>query len=443
MTSNDIVHGEDFIIEILVGDTYKVILCATDGTLTYQQEIIKTTTEDSGIWTGKAPRLNEVTLSVSGLTPINDDATHVSWFYMMSDAVRTIPQNIRATFRNDNGESKVISGTAIISGGEITGNADDFASSTIDMEFSGAVIQDSDVSTSPVTTPLTTPNITFTYISDTQINVAWAAVPNADYYILRQSRVNDITFATVKSTGTNLYYPSTRLTPDTTYYFWLEAVGSGIYSNSARDTDNATTTAAAAVTIQLAPPSFSMVANGTTQIDATWSSVNHATGYEYYFNTVDDLGTATLEYTGTLLTKSKTGLTAGTTYYGWVIALGDGTTYLDSDPASASATTDAIDPTSEVFDTILTNSAGTSDEGAGIHAYFVFSFFSSVAKELHFNAPTTPLSQNNIRLVITIGGSPDAVIDFPGNYAGQYYRYMHDGTAYTATFPSTNSTQAF
>jgi predicted secreted protein len=442
MTNNDIVHGEDFIIEVLVGDTYKVILCATDGTLTYQQEVIATTTEDSGIWKTKAPRLTEASLSVSGLTPINDDDTHVSWFYMMSDEVRTIPQNIRATFRNDNGESKIISGTAIISGGEITGNADDFASSTIDMEFSGAIVIGTDEPITPITTPLATPNITFSYVSDTQINVTWSSIANADYYILRRSTVNDIAFATVISSGTNTLHPSTRLTPATTYYFWLEAAGSGIYSNSARDTDSQATTAAAAVTIQLAPPAFSMIANGTDGIDATWSSVNHATGYEYYFNTVDDFGTATLEYTGTLLTKSKTGLTAGTTYYGWVIALGDGTTYLDSDETSASATTDAIDPTSEVFDTILTNSAGVSDTGAGVNAYFISILFSSLAREFHFNAITNR-SQNNIRLVIKVGGTISAVIDFPGNYVGQFYRYMHNGTAYTGTFPSTNSTVNF
>jgi predicted secreted protein len=443
MTNNDIVHGEDFIIEVLVGDTYKVILCATDGTLTYQQEVIATTTEDSGIWKTKAPRLTEASLSVSGLTPINDDATHVSWFYMMSDDVRTIPQNVRATFRNDNGESKVISGTAIISGGEITGNADDFASSTIDMEFSGAVIQDTDVVITPITTPLATPNITFSYVSDTQINVTWSSIANADYYILRRSTVNDIAFATVISSGTNPYHPSYRLTPATTYYFWLEAVGSGIYSNSARDTDSQATTAAAAVTIQLAPPSFSMIANGTDQIDATWSSVNHATGYEFYVNTTNDFGTATLEYTGTLLTQSITSISPGDTRYGWVIALGDGTTYLDSDETSASATTDAIDPTSEVFDTILTNSAGPSDQAAGIHAYFIFTFFASHQKEFHFNALTDP-AQNSIRLSIAVGGSGAAVIDFPGNYAGLFYRYVHStGTAYTGTFPTSNDTKNF
>jgi predicted secreted protein len=443
MTNNDIVHGEDFIIEVLVDDTYKVILCATDGTLTYAQEIIGTTTEDSGIWKGKAPRLNEVTMSVSGLTPINDDDTHVSWFYMMSDDVRTVPQTVRATFRNDNGDSKVISGTAIISGGEITGNADDFASSTIDFEFTGPVIQDVDVPVDPIATPLATPNITFTYISDTQINVAWSAIPNADYYILRRSTVNDITFATVISTGTNLYHPSTRLTPATTYYYWLEAVGSGLYSNSLRDTDNATTTAAAAVTIQLAPPSFSMIANGTDQIDGTWSSVNHATAYKFYVNTVNDFATATLTYTGTLLTQSITSLSPGDTRYGFVVAVGDGSTYLDSDPASASATTEALDPTSAVFNTILTNAAGLSDQGAGINAFFIFTFFGSHQKEFHFNSISNR-STFNIRLSITVGGSGAAVIDFPGNYAGQFYRYVHStGTAYTGIFPTVNDTKAF
>lgn len=441
MTNKDVIHGEDFIIEVLVGAAYKVMLCATDGTLRYTQEIITTTTENSGIWKGKAPRLNEATLSVSGLTPIQDDDTHVSWFYLMSDAVRILPQSIRATFTNGNGETKVISGTAIIASGEITGNADDFASSTIEFEFSDALTMSDEVTPGPPTpTPLDTPALVLTVDSDTQITASWAAVTNASSYILLMSTVNDITFASVKFTGTGLSKVLTRLTPSTTYYFWLQAVGTGLYSNSAYDTDSATTDAATPVAITLPSPSFSMVANGSDQIDATWSSVANATAYEFYFNDTDDFGTATLEYSGTNLTKSVTGLTANTTYYGWVIAKGDGVDYLDSPAAEASANTDAVDD-STVFDTILTapGFAIVSDQAAGVFAFFGL----DDVKQFQFDAISQP-SGTNVRLGIKVSGAAGCVVDFPGSYVGQPFRYVHsDSSEHLGTFPATNTTIDF
>jgi predicted secreted protein len=438
---NDIVHGEDFIIEVLVDATYKVILCATDGVLRYQQEVITTTTEDSGIWKSKAPRLNEVSLSVSGLTPIEDSATHVSWFYMMGDAVRTVPQTIRATFTNENGESRVISGSAIIASGEITGTADDFASSTIEFEFSGAVqMTDDDPGTSP--TQLATPELTLSDVTDSSMTASWPAVTNATGYKLLRAAVNDIAFATVIYSGTDLSKISTRLTPDTTYYFWLLAQGSGAYSNSEYDTANATTDSVASTAVTLPAPSFSMIADGDTIVIGNWGSVANADSYEYYFGTTDVFGSASLEYSGTNLTKTKTGLTASTTYYGWVKAVGDGVDYLDSPYATASVTTEAFDPEATTYDTILTNPGmvgAYSDEDEGIHAFFGI----GDDKEFHFNA-ITPLSGTNIRLGIKVSGSAAAVIDFPGDYAGQPFKYIHsDLTEYFDYFPTFNDTINF
>jgi predicted secreted protein len=441
MTNRDIVHGEDFIIEVLVDATYKVILCATDGVLRYQQEVITTTTEDSGIWKSKAPRLNEVSLSVSGLTPIEDSATHVSWFYMMGDAVRTVPQTIRATFTNENGESRVISGSAIIASGEITGTADDFASSTIEFEFSGAVqMTDDDPGTSP--TQLATPELTLSGVTDSSMTATWPAVTNASGYKLLRATVNDIAFASVIYSGTDLTKISTRLTPDTTYYFWLLASGSGAYSNSEYDTANATTDSVASTAVTLPSPSFSMIADGDTIVIANWGSVANADSYEYYFGTTNVFGSASLEYSGTNLTKTKTGLTASTTYYGWVKAVGDGVDYLDSPYATASVTTEAFDPEATTYDTILTNPGmvgAYSDEDEGIHAFFGI----GDDKEFHFNA-ITPLSGTNIRLGIKVSGSAAAVIDFPGDYAGQPFKYIHsDLTEYFDYFPTFNDTINF
>jgi hypothetical protein len=301
--------------------------------------------------------------------------------------------------------------------------------------------------TTPTPTPptvLPTPVITFSYISSSQLSVTWVAIANADSYTLLMGTINDRAFATVVSSGTNTYYPATGLQPGKRYYFWLRAEGSGLYAPSLYATANEITSAAPPTPITLSSPTpFTLVANGDGEIDANWTAVADADSYEYYLNDTNSFDPLTIQYAGTGTSKNVTGLVAGTTYYGWARAIGNGTTYLTSPYATANATTDPVDPTTKVFNTILTNDAGTSAKGAGVNAYFIFVFFSSNHKEFQFDALTNN-SQNNIRLSITVGGSGAAVIDFPGNYAGQPYRYIHStGTAYTGTFPTANAIQPF
>jgi hypothetical protein len=125
-----------------------------------------------------------------------------------------------------------------------------------------------------------------------------------------------------------------------------------------------------------------------------------------------------------------------------VKAVGDGVDYLDSPYATASVTTEAFDPEATTYDTILTNPGmfgAYSDEDAGIHA----SFGIGDDKEFHFNA-ISPLRGTNIRLGIKVSGSAAAVIDFPGDYAGQPFKYIHsDLTEYFDYFPTFNTTINF
>lgn len=139
MTNRDVIHGSDCILEMLVDGDYKLLMCQADLTLRYVQEVLLKTTANSGINRGKATRLNETFAEASGLTPINSTTDVISWFYVMQEAIRTKVQSIRATFTDGNGVSKQISGSAVIAGGEITGNVDDFASASIQFEFTDGV----------------------------------------------------------------------------------------------------------------------------------------------------------------------------------------------------------------------------------------------------------------------------------------------------------------
>jgi hypothetical protein len=124
---------------MLVDGDYKLLMCQSEMTLRYQQEVLLKTTANSGINRGKATRLNETFADVSGLTPVASTTDTISWFYVMQESIRTKVQSIRATFRDGNGVGKQIAGSAVIAGGEITGAAEDFASASIQFEFTDGV----------------------------------------------------------------------------------------------------------------------------------------------------------------------------------------------------------------------------------------------------------------------------------------------------------------
>lgn len=109
------------------------------------------------------------------------------------------------------------------------------------------------------------------------------------------------------------------------------------------DSSAGSTTGGASGSTQLATPTLTATVISSTQIDLSSTIVANNSGYSFYKNTVNDVTTATLIETTVTndTTSSATGLTASTLYYFWVIAKGNGTTYTDSAPGTASATTSA------------------------------------------------------------------------------------------------------
>ena len=301
----------------------------------------------------------------------------------------------------------------------------------------------STVADTPATPPtqLTTPVLSLAADSDSQITASWLAIANADSYTLLRATVNNFSVATVIYSGTNLSHVSTGLQAAKRYYYWLRAEGSGAYSPSEYDTANEITDAAAPVPVTLDAPVLTLTATDFETITAAWTAVTNATAYEFYTNLSDDLGSATLVYSGPLLTYDMVSLSPNTTYFGWVRALGDDVNYLDSAYASDSATTDPYDPSSTVFDTIL-SAPGTfvfSDSDQGVYAFFGL----GDAKEFQFNA-ISPRTGVGIRMGIKVGGTGVCVVDFPGDYSGQPFRYIHsDSSEHLGTFPSVNTTIDF
>ena len=211
-----------------------------------------------------------------------------------------------------------------------------------------------------VDTPqLSTPVLTLTVISDTQINATWPSVTDAANYQLYRATAIDFTGETLVYDGALLLFNSTGLSASTTYYFRLKARG---YErmNSAFDTDSASTNAQP----QLATPTgFTETGVTSTTIDYNWNDVASATNY-IVERSASGAGVFTQIYSGATSAHTDTGRTASTTYDYRCKAQAAG--FADSAWATDSATTGAVLPTGAIliFQWGQSNAVGRADADA-------------------------------------------------------------------------------
>lgn len=131
------IFGTDVLVSIKVDDTFYPVLCAVDMTLSTRQEVVLATSADTGIWRRKRlRRLSEWSLSVSGLTKIDNTDGQISYFYLLQENVRGTEQTIQVLFEDADGNTKVIEGDVIIP--EISINASVGAFSDVNVTFEGA-----------------------------------------------------------------------------------------------------------------------------------------------------------------------------------------------------------------------------------------------------------------------------------------------------------------
>lgn len=98
------VLGKNIIISLQVGDTFYPVFCAKSGELATDQEEIEVTSVNSGGDREYEPGMASHTMSVTGLTELNNLGGLVSIFYLMQQAVRRTIHNFRWTFTNSEGE---------------------------------------------------------------------------------------------------------------------------------------------------------------------------------------------------------------------------------------------------------------------------------------------------------------------------------------------------
>ena len=131
------VRGNDVVVELLVDGDYYPVLCGLDCSFTREVEFISIRTADSSVFDEVMPRRENWSVTVNGVTKIEND-TVLTFFYLLMTSVRRTIHTIRVTFTDEAGGSKQIDGSVYIGSESITGPFADYANASIEFRGTGA-----------------------------------------------------------------------------------------------------------------------------------------------------------------------------------------------------------------------------------------------------------------------------------------------------------------
>ncbi len=176
--------------------------------------------------------------------------------------------------------------------------------------------------------PLTTPSLSATATSTSQINLSWADQANETGYTLQRDTSSAFGSPTAVDLPANsTSYSSTGLSPSTTYYYRLRANGAGGTTSAWSTTASATTQATPPP--PLTTPSVTANATSTSQINLSWADQINETGYTLQRDTSSGFGSPTaVDLPANSTSYSSTGLSPSTTYYYRLRANGAGAHHL-------------------------------------------------------------------------------------------------------------------
>jgi hypothetical protein len=191
--------------------------------------------------------------------------------------------------------------------------------------------------------------------SSNGITVSWISVSGATSYRLYRSTSSSGTYSYLTSTSSTSY-TDTGLPTNATYYYKVSAYNSSYGETSMSSVYGYATTSASS----LSPPSsVSAVANSSSRITVSWSSVSGATSY-YLYRSTSYSGTYSYLTSTSSTSYTDTGLPANATYYYKVSAYNSsyGETSM-SNYGYATTSASYTDINDEIWHT-YTLSAGTS-----------------------------------------------------------------------------------
>lgn len=129
------VRGKNVVFSVFVIDTWYPMLCAKSGAFDTEQDEIEVTSINSGSDKEFIPGMRSSTLSLNGVTRIDNTDGTVSVFYLMQQARSVLP--MRASLTNNGGTNIALTFNGMISHTGFT--KDGISQSSLRVRISGAI----------------------------------------------------------------------------------------------------------------------------------------------------------------------------------------------------------------------------------------------------------------------------------------------------------------
>lgn len=137
MFENDLILGENVVLEVEKGGEYQPYACAIDVSIETSVETRKVRTLGDGKWNKTRPRAFAYKISLNGLVIINGGEPHA--MDLQEATAGGFYLNIRIKFDEPNSTLvKIFNGTVLITNSNLAGGASGFASGAFELEGFGA-----------------------------------------------------------------------------------------------------------------------------------------------------------------------------------------------------------------------------------------------------------------------------------------------------------------
>jgi hypothetical protein len=133
------VKGKNVVIAMLIDATYYPVFCCKTAEFTMLQDEFETTSINSGSSREYEPGMMNASLSISGVTTLDNTNGKVSITYLLQQAIRRTTQTFRMTLTDNDGDDLVISFSGFLTRGSLNRDVNGFSQSAVDIRITGDI----------------------------------------------------------------------------------------------------------------------------------------------------------------------------------------------------------------------------------------------------------------------------------------------------------------
>jgi hypothetical protein len=137
------IRGKNIVCSMLVDSTYYPIFCAKTAEFNINQDEIETTSVNSGSSREYVPGMMNATLSMTGVTTLDNTNSRISVLYLMQQSIRRQVRDLIITLTDDDANDIVISFQAIIVATGFTRDVASYSQCSVNFRVTGDIGFDS------------------------------------------------------------------------------------------------------------------------------------------------------------------------------------------------------------------------------------------------------------------------------------------------------------